>query len=111
MISAVIRSRNSKIRPFIGQLGRHGRALVARYKTTRNGLLGEAYSSKLSPWLANGALSPRRATRSSSARSMVYCTASGSSCDPRVWRDQSPHTRCYDNCLSWFELGHALVSG
>ncbi len=38
----------------------HGRALVATYKKTRNGLLGEAYSSKLSPWLANGSLSPRR---------------------------------------------------
>ncbi len=38
-----------------------GRALVANYKKTRNGLLGEAFSSKLSPWLANGSLSPRRA--------------------------------------------------
>jgi deoxyribodipyrimidine photo-lyase len=38
----------------------HGRALVRRYKATRNGLLGEEYSSKLSPWLALGCLSPRR---------------------------------------------------
>ena len=29
------------------------------YKETRNQLLGEDYSSKLSPWLANGCLSPR----------------------------------------------------
>ena len=29
------------------------------YKETRNGLLGEAYSSKFSPWLATGALSSR----------------------------------------------------
>jgi len=29
------------------------------YKKTRNGLLGIDYSSKLSPWLANGSLSPR----------------------------------------------------
>lgn len=29
------------------------------YKKTRNGLLGTDYSSKFSPWLANGALSPR----------------------------------------------------
>lgn len=29
------------------------------YKETRNGLLGEAYSTKFSPWLAVGALSPR----------------------------------------------------
>jgi deoxyribodipyrimidine photo-lyase len=38
-----------------------GRALVANYKKTRNGLIGEAYSSKISAWLANGSLSPRRA--------------------------------------------------
>ncbi|WP_237067623.1 DASH family cryptochrome [Microbulbifer guangxiensis] len=30
------------------------------YKQTRNGLLGTEYSSKLSPWLANGSLSARQ---------------------------------------------------
>lgn len=30
------------------------------YKKTRNGLLGVDYSSKFSPWLANGSLSPRK---------------------------------------------------
>lgn len=30
------------------------------YKKTRNGLLGKDYSSKFSPWLANGCISPRR---------------------------------------------------
>lgn len=30
------------------------------YKTTRNGMLGADYSSKFSPWLALGCLSPRR---------------------------------------------------
>ena len=29
------------------------------YKETRNGMLGQAYSSKFSPWLAHGCLSPR----------------------------------------------------
>lgn len=33
--------------------------LLRRYKETRNGLLGEDYSSKLSPWLAQGSISPR----------------------------------------------------
>lgn len=33
---------------------------LRRYKETRNGLLGEAYSSKFSPWLALGCVSPRR---------------------------------------------------
>jgi len=29
------------------------------YFNIRNGMLGEAYSSKLSPWLALGCISPR----------------------------------------------------
>ncbi|MCS6929094.1 MAG: DASH family cryptochrome [Saprospiraceae bacterium] len=32
---------------------------VARYKETRNGLIGPDYSSKFSPWLAAGCLSPK----------------------------------------------------
>jgi len=39
------------------------RGLIRTYKETRNGLLGEAYSSKFSPWLANGALSARQIYR------------------------------------------------
>ncbi|CAL8141371.1 unnamed protein product [Orchesella dallaii] len=33
---------------------------VEKYKTTRNGLLGSEYSTKFSPWLAFGCISPRR---------------------------------------------------
>jgi deoxyribodipyrimidine photo-lyase len=33
---------------------------ITTYKETRNGLLGEDYSTKFSAWLANGCLSPRR---------------------------------------------------
>jgi deoxyribodipyrimidine photo-lyase len=33
---------------------------LRRYKATRNGMLGADYSSKFSPWLALGCLSPRR---------------------------------------------------
>jgi deoxyribodipyrimidine photo-lyase len=33
---------------------------ILTYKETRNGLLGKDYSSKFSPWLANGSLSVRR---------------------------------------------------
>lgn len=33
--------------------------LLSKYKETRNGLLGGDYSSKFSPWLAAGCLSPR----------------------------------------------------
>lgn len=32
---------------------------VADYKKTRNGLIGADYSTKFSPWLANGSISPR----------------------------------------------------
>jgi deoxyribodipyrimidine photo-lyase len=33
--------------------------LVATYKETRNGLIGSDYSSKFSPWLSQGCLSPK----------------------------------------------------
>ena len=32
---------------------------ISTYKLTRNGLIGEDYSSKFSPWLASGSISPR----------------------------------------------------
>ena len=32
---------------------------VAKYKETRNGMVGESYSTKFSPWLALGCISPR----------------------------------------------------
>jgi len=38
----------------------HTHGHVRSYKQTRNGLIGTEYSSKLSPWLATGALSPRQ---------------------------------------------------
>jgi len=34
--------------------------LIASYKETRNGLLGEDFSSRFSPWLALGCISPKR---------------------------------------------------
>jgi len=36
-----------------------GSDAVASYKETRNGLIGADYSTKFSPWLANGSMSPR----------------------------------------------------
>ena len=36
------------------------RHLIGRYDDTRNELLGEAFSTKFSPWLANGSLSARQ---------------------------------------------------
>jgi deoxyribodipyrimidine photo-lyase len=35
------------------------KGLVSTYKDTRNGLLGSDYSSKFSPWLSQGCLSPK----------------------------------------------------
>jgi deoxyribodipyrimidine photo-lyase len=40
--------------------GYFSRDLASSYKQTRNGLDGMDYSTKFSPWLANGTLSPRR---------------------------------------------------
>ena len=37
-----------------------GKRAVSKYATTRNDLIGANYSSKLSPWLANGSISSRR---------------------------------------------------
>jgi deoxyribodipyrimidine photo-lyase len=37
-----------------------GRGLASTYKQTRNGLDGMDFSTKFSPWLANGCLSPRQ---------------------------------------------------
>ncbi|MFZ9869696.1 MAG: DASH family cryptochrome [Candidatus Kapaibacteriota bacterium] len=37
----------------------HTRQLIRTYKDTRNGLIGAEYSSKFSPWLSVGSLSPR----------------------------------------------------
>lgn len=37
-----------------------GRRALAHYKQSRNGLVGADYSSKLSPWLAQGSLSARQ---------------------------------------------------
>ena len=37
------------------------RKLALTYKLTRNGLAGVDYSTKFSPWLASGAMSPRKA--------------------------------------------------
>ena len=36
-----------------------GTDCLAKYKETRNGMLGADYSSKFSPWLAQGCISPR----------------------------------------------------
>ena len=33
---------------------------VSKYESTRNDLIGADYSSKLSPWLANGSISSRK---------------------------------------------------
>lgn len=36
-----------------------GTDAIATYKETRNGMVGTEYSTKFSPWLANGSISPR----------------------------------------------------
>ncbi|KAK4490884.1 hypothetical protein RD792_001599 [Penstemon davidsonii] len=42
-----------------GESAALSRDLLRTYKVTRNGMLGPNYSTKFSPWLASGSLSPR----------------------------------------------------
>lgn len=46
--------------------------LPSRYKQTRNGLYGLDYSTKWSPWLATGALSPRQAWAAVKAHEKIH---------------------------------------
>ena len=48
------------------------------YKATRNGLIGTAYSTKLSPWLAVGALSPRTIHAALEAHEAQFGASDGS---------------------------------
>lgn len=49
-----------------------GTQSLSVYKETRNGLLGLDYSSKFSPWLATGALSPRTVYQAIRAYEVTY---------------------------------------
>lgn len=48
-----------RLHAYCGVEGPEGPGPLKTYKHTRNGLLGADYSSKFSPWLAQGSLSPR----------------------------------------------------
>lgn len=69
------------------------RGLPHRYKATRNGLMGLDYSSKWSPWLATGALSPRMALQALRAFEAEQGASDGSHWlwFELLWRD---HFRC-----------------
>nr|POF16934.1 cryptochrome dash, chloroplastic/mitochondrial [Quercus suber] len=60
-LGAYSQSQNvSKGMKFVGgESAALGRDLLRIYKETRNGMLGPDYSTKFSPWLASGSLSPR----------------------------------------------------
>jgi len=45
---------------------------ISTYKETRNGMIGDRYSSKFSPWLALGALSARKIIESINAYELQY---------------------------------------
>lgn len=65
---AGLRDPRSAIQLFGGESAAHARLQLylweehrlREYKQTRNGMAGQGFSSKLSPWLAVGALSPRQ---------------------------------------------------
>lgn len=56
---------------------------VRRYQDTRNGLIGSEYSSKFSPWLANGCLSPRRVIAELRRHESLY---GGNASTQALWR-------------------------
>ncbi len=63
----------------LAHLGQYlARGLPHSYKRTRNDLMGRAYSSKWSPWLATGALSPRQALAQLRQFEATHGTSDGS---------------------------------
>jgi deoxyribodipyrimidine photo-lyase len=69
--------------------------LLHTYKQTRNGLIGDAYSSKLSPWLATGSLSAR----------WVY--AQVRACEARLGSNESTYWLIFE--LLWREYFRYLA--
>jgi deoxyribodipyrimidine photo-lyase len=66
------------------------RHLIGRYDNTRNQLLGEAFSTKFSAWLANGSLSPRQVWAAIDAHDKVHGPRSKGAMQLRLellWRD------------------------
>ena len=66
------------------------RHLIGRYDDTRNQLLGEAFSTKFSPWLANGSLSARQVWAAIDAYDAAYGARSKGALQLRLellWRD------------------------
>jgi deoxyribodipyrimidine photo-lyase len=66
------------------------RHLIGRYYDTRNQLLGEAFSTKFSAWLANGSLSPRQVWAAIDAYDQAHGPRSKGAMQLRLellWRD------------------------
>lgn len=66
------------------------RRLIGRYDDTRNQLLGEAFSTKFSAWLANGSLSPRQVWAAIDAHDAAHGPRSKGAMQLRLellWRD------------------------
>jgi len=66
------------------------RHLIGRYDDTRNQMLGEAFSTKFSAWLANGSLSPRQVWAAIDAYDAAHGPRSKGAMQLRLellWRD------------------------
>ena len=66
------------------------RHLIGRYDDTRNEMLGEAFSTKFSPWLANGSLSARQIWAAIDAYDATHGARSKGALQLRLellWRD------------------------
>ncbi|GMP83947.1 hypothetical protein CsSME_00037678 [Camellia sinensis var. sinensis] len=69
------RKVNNGMRFVGGETAALSRDLLRMYKETRNGMLGPDYSTKFSPWLASGSLSPR----------FIYEEVLGFEDEPNAW--------------------------
>lgn len=67
----------------------HSRKSVGKYFETRNQLIGSEYSSKFSPWLANGCISPRDIYFQTKAYEKQYESNQSTTVfiDELLWRD------------------------
>ena len=67
----------------------HTKRAVSKYASTRNDLIGANYSSKLSPWLANGSISARKVywEVKKFEREQTRNESTGIYIDELLWRD------------------------
>jgi deoxyribodipyrimidine photo-lyase len=80
---------------------------IDQYKATRNGMVGKDYSSKFSPWLALGAISPRQIVRELQRYEQIHGRNEGTQwlLYELLWRDYFRHGARYFGDRLFFRSG------